>query len=288
MKLWNNPNLTPMLLEETNLPFNNKNYIYEIKYDGIRALIFVNNKKIHIQSRNAQNLTHLFPELQEIKSLVKNNTIFDGEIVSLNNGIPSFSKLKERISLKNKTKIKNQSINNPVTFICFDILYNNKNLIALPLIERKKILNQFKENDYFIKAKYINEHGIELYNLAKKKNLEGIVAKEKTSLYFPNKRNNTWLKIKNYKTGSFIIAGFIEKENNVIILLGENKLTYVGKALISKKKDIYNKIKKLKPIKTSPFINYNEPITYISPKLKCKVKYIERTKNNLLRNPIIN
>ena len=186
MNLWNNRNFRPMLLKEINDPFDSEDYIYEIKYDGIRALVFLNSNNIKIISRNNKDLTSLFPELQSLKTLVKDNTIFDGEIIIMDKNGPSFSKLQERIHLKDKTKIKMNSENNPVLFVAFDILYKNKNLIDLTVLERKKILDNYIENEIFIKSKIFYE-GKKLFESVKKNNLEGIVAKKKNTKYKINK-----------------------------------------------------------------------------------------------------
>ena len=143
-----------MLLSESNkVPISN-NYIYELKYDGIRALIYINSKNIKIYTRNKIDVTYLFPELKKLKNLTNSNTILDGEIICTKDGKPNFSKLLNRIRLKNKEKINSQSIWNRVTFICFDILmYNNLDLKDYTLLERKNILNNFKDNDIFFKSK---------------------------------------------------------------------------------------------------------------------------------------
>ena len=121
MNLWKNRNFTPMLLKEIDKPFNSKKYYYELKYDGYRALIFVNKNEIYIQSRNKNDITFLYPELSNIKKIVNKNVIFDGEIVIFENNKPSFNKISKRSKLKNKNIIKKESINNPVIFIAFDI-----------------------------------------------------------------------------------------------------------------------------------------------------------------------
>ena len=293
MNLWNNRSWTPMLLKEIYKPFNSKDYIYEIKFDGIRAIIYASPQTFKIVNRHNVDITPIYPELKKIQTLVKGKTIFDGEIIMMNNGVPSFENLQKRVHLKDKNKIKYHSLNNPVVFICFDILHNNKNLIDLPLIKRKELLSKFPDNDNFIKSIWIEEDGISLFNNIKKLNLEGIVAKEKKSLYYLNCRTDAWLKIKNIKKGTFIIGGYIENKNKftISLLLGEkknNKLHFVGKVTIGKKNDIYNKIIKLKKRTISPFINFKEKnMVYIVPNLKCKVNYLERTKNNHLRQPFI-
>lgn len=290
MNIWQNKEWGPMLLKEVPKPFTSPDYIFEIKFDGIRAIIFASPKKIIVKTRNKQDISYLFPELQEIKYLVKSNTIFDGEIVAFQSNLPSFSKLQERMHLKNPSKIKMQSIENPIVFICFDILYQNKNLCNLSLLARKDILSKIKDNDVFVKNKYINEKGKELFKYTKSLGLEGIVAKKIDSIYEANKRTSNWIKIKNIKMGDFIIGGYINNKNNTIsLVLGEkndNKLYYVGKVVVSKNNDIVSKLKPLKNNK-SPFIDYNEKsVNYIHTEILCEIEYLEKTKNNHLRHPV--
>lgn len=285
--------LKPMLLHEIDKPFNDDNYIFEIKFDGIRALIYMNNDEIIIKSRNNIILNNNYPELLELKKLTKSTCILDGEIVLFDNGKPSFSKLLERVRLKNKETIKNYQIKNPVTFVCFDILYKDYDLTNKTLIERKKILNEFKNNDIFIKTKYYENIGKKLFNFVKKEDLEGIIAKLKESKYTYGIRTKEWIKIKNFKHDKFYICGYINEEDKYIItlVLGElknNKYYYVGKVILSKKDKLYNKLLKEKVLKDSTLENYdNKNITYIKPSILIDVYYIERTKNNLLRQPFI-
>ena len=291
MNIWNNKEWQPMLLHEVRKAFNDSDYIFELKFDGFRTILFASTKEVIIHNRKGQDITYLYPELQRIKKIVTKNTIFDGEIVMLENGVPSFQKLQTRVHLKDKEKILYQSKNNPILFMCFDILYENVDLTKYPLIERKKRLSKIKENDVFLKVKQISENGISFFKEVKKRNLEGIIAKHKSSIYEINTRTNQWLKIKNLKKNNFFIGGFIEKENNAIIslLLGEkkeNKLFYVGKVIMAKKNKLYEKIKKMKPRKTSSFQNYHECATFIKPIHLCQVEYLERTNNNQLRQPI--
>lgn len=287
MNLWNNA-FTPMLLKEVSKPFNDKNYLYELKFDGIRAIVKVNKKCIKIVNRHNKDITHLFPELASIKDIVKNNCIFDGEIVAMEEGYPSFLKLQHRIHLKDKPKIKYQSIHNPIVFIAFDILYKDKNLDQLPLIERKKVLDSFKENDSFLKSRWIEEKGISLYKYVKKVKLEGIVAKKKDSVYEINKRSLSWLKIKNFKKDTFLIGGYQKNKNNSLsLLLGKyinKEFIFVGKVMLSPKRALYERVLKQKKINKSPFKEEIEAI-YIKPTLSCLVSYSEMTQSGHLRQP---
>ena len=285
--MFNDINLKPMLLKEIDKPFNDNKYLYEIKFDGIRAIIHVSNNSLKIISRNGKNMTKLYPELEKIKSIVGNNkVIFDGEIIALDKAKPSFQKLQMRSRLKTINKDIIEEI--PIYFICFDILYENKSLIDLPLIKRKKILNKYSDNDIFIKTNTYQD-GIKLFKSIKKLNLEGIVAKEKNSLYIPNKRVDTWLKIKNIKDDDFYIHGYIFNKEKYTLFLGEFKndnLYYVGSVSISSNNPLMNKILKTKKV-NNKFINFKDNGTFINPINKVTVTYLERTKNNKLRHPTL-
>lgn len=282
--------ITPMLLSESNkVPISN-NYIYELKYDGIRALIYINSKNIKIYTRNKIDVTYLFPELKKLRNLTNSNTILDGEIICTKDGKPNFSKLLSRIRLKNKDKINSQSIWNRATFICFDILmYNNLDLKDYTLLERKNILNNFKDNDIFFKSKIFYD-GKKLFKTIKKFNLEGIVCKDINSKYIPNTRTNNWIKVKNYKTENFYIGGYkINTSNTISIYLGElsnNRLNYIGKVFVSKKNKLYKKLQNSKKTANN-FTNLEENIIFIKPDIKVKIRYIERTENNRLREAFL-
>jgi len=280
-------NIKPMLLIEEEKPFNSKDYIYEIKFDGIRALIYTENNKITIKSRNNTILNNIFPELINIKYITKKKCIFDGEIILMDKNKISFDKLKTRMNIKKKDKIEEYKNKLPVTFICFDILYENKDLTLLPLIKRKTILNKYKDNNFFVKTRIYN-NGIKLFNIIKKYNLEGIVAKEKKSLYYPGIRSKEWIKIKSVLESDYYICGYKELENVVSLLLAEkisNSYTFISKVILGKKRVEYKEIKKCKHT-NNYLIDFNEDYIFIKPNLICSVTYLEKTQNNHLRHPV--
>lgn len=275
----------PMLLSESDTVLENDNYIYEIKFDGIRALIYVIDNNIKIFTRNGKNITNLFPELKVITSSVKKNSILDGEIVCLTNNKPDFFKVQKRIHLKNKDKIEISSKNNPALFICFDILYYEKDITNEPLYKRKDELSKINESDYLLKSK-VFEDGEKLFKSIKRLDLEGIVCKDKFSTYQVNTRSNSWIKVKNYKVESFFIGGYTDGEKDRFsIYLGEKsngKLRYVGKVFVSKKDKLYEKLKNRKSV-NNPFLEFKENINFVKPIQEVKIKYIERNNNNHLR-----
>lgn len=281
--------LKPMLLKEIESPFNDDNYLYELKYDGYRVIIYASESEFIIRSRNNIDITNLYPELKSIKKLVKNKkVIFDGEIIAVENGKPSFHKLQARSHLKDISKIKDLAQKNPVTFIAFDILYMNKELINEYLIKRKKLLAKFPDTEVFIKSALF-KNGLELFNVVKSLGLEGIIAKEKNSLYFPSKRVDFWLKIKNYQQAYFYVHAYIFNKNKYSLYLGEYKnncLYFVGKISVMPNNKIMQEILKLKKSKNL-FKNYYKQPNFVRPSKKVFVKFIEKTDNGMLREPFL-
>ena len=273
-----------MLLEEVNELFNDKNFLYEIKFDGIRALIYVSKNSFKILSRNGTNLTNKYPELKKIQKLVGNHEIiFDGEIIATEGALPSFSLLQKRNRVK---RVSSDIMNDiPVYFIVFDILYDNVDLTNLSLDKRKKILGQYPDNSVFIKSRIYSD-GLSLFKMVKKIGLEGIVAKKRKSIYLFGKRTSDWVKVKNIHVDNFIVHGYLEKTNTYSLLLGEyknNKLKYVGKVSVNKSHEVMRKIKKSKKVNNS-FVNFDEKATYIIPVKTVRIHYLERTKSDMLRH----
>lgn len=286
--LYKNRNFGPMLLSEIKEPFDDKDYLFELKYDGIRALIFASPKEVVIKSRNNYDITFLYPELQSIKNLVKKNCIFDGEIVLLENGLPSFLALQKRAHLKNKLKIAKEAEENPVIFMSFDILYEDKDLTNCSLLERKQKLAKYQDTEEFIKSKYIMETGKKLFKFAQKHQIEGIVAKEIHSKYETDIRTKKWLKIKNMKEEDFYIVGYQEKIGAITLIVAQlkkGKFVYSGKVLLYENHPAYQKIRALKK-KSYQVENINEDFIKITPKYQATIIYLEKTKSGNLRHPV--
>ncbi len=290
MSLWNTK-FTPMLLGEVNEPFDSDEYLFEIKYDGIRSLLYISKDGVVIKNRYGVDITDMFPELHNLNKYVKGDVIFDGEIIMFDNSKVSFSKLQKRIHLKNKKTILYISKTDPVLFVCFDILYENKDLINLELLKRKEILDKYIDTDAFVKSKYILSKGTKLFDVIKKMSMEGIVAKKVNSTYQINERSNDWLKIKNYQVDELMVIGYINKSNSYVISLllakmDKEKLYYVGKVSIGKKRKLASMVINTEKIK--PILEVKEKdVIYIKPKIKCKVHYLERTPKGHLRHPFI-
>lgn len=291
-----NKNVSPMLLYETT-PFDDPNYIFELKFDGSRCIAYLDKGETTLKNKRQKTLNDSFPELSNLHKDIKEKCILDGEIVVMKNGKPDFYALQGRSLLSDPFKIKYQVIKNPAVFVAYDILYyKDKDITTLPLLERKKILSEnINESQYLVVSRYIEEKGISFFELTKKENLEGIVAKEKNSLYYIGKRSRAWLKIKVLQEEDIIICGYVLDEEGKVkdIIMGkyneDDKLEYYGNIYMGisthdvKLLNDFAKKNKSKPI----FKDIDdENVVWIKPKLVGVIKYMMKTKKGGLRQPV--
>ena len=286
----------PMLAKVAEEPFSDKAWIFEIKWDGFRAIAYV-EEPFSIKSRNEKELKHTFPELQELNKLAT-NIVVDGEIIVMREGKPDFQSLLERGQAVSSGEIERQKGRTPVVFIVFDILEKDgKSLTKLPLIERKTILNNsLKEGSNVLLCDFIEEKGESYFKLALEKGLEGVVAKRKDSKYEEGLRTGSWLKIKKLKTCDCIIFGYtrgvaVRAKTFGALLLGVydkgGKPVYLGKVgtgftqqMIGVLADKFEKIK----IEAAPFKpETGDMVTWLEPKLVCEVAYQVLTRDMRLR-----
>ncbi len=166
MNIFTEKNVLPMLFKETK-PFDSDDYIYEIKFDGYRGIVYLDKEKVTIRSRNNKDVTAIYPELHNLNKCCSKKCILDGELIVMGENGPDFFKMQKRGRMKNKDKIEKERQENPVIFVVFDILYyDNQDLTSLPLITRKKYLEKYiKENDNLIISKYIYKDGKKFYLL---------------------------------------------------------------------------------------------------------------------------
>ncbi len=281
-----------MLAKETDKPFSKEDWIYEIKWDGYRAIAEVNNKDIKLYSRKGNSFLSAYPEVVEELSTMKLNAVLDGEIVVLNEqGNPDFHKLQEYGFNRNF----------PLQYYVFDLLeLEGKKLYSTPLIERKKLLAEIIKSNPIIKySDHIEERGEDFFEVIKEKDLEGIMAKRMGSEYYPGKRSADWLKIKHHKSEEAIIAGFTTPRGGrkyfgalVLGTMINGKLTYAGHTgsgfNTELLKEMYAKLQPLIRDK-SPFderVKTNMPVTWVEPVYMCEVKFSEWTSDGKLRHPI--
>ncbi len=196
-----------MLSRSSNGPFNGDAWDFEIKWDGVRAIAYVDGN-LSLRSRNDRELSGQFPELAELLNLAP-HTVLDGEIVVMSRGRPDIQALLPRLQagIGSSAPVK---VKNPVTYIVFDILEKDKKpLLDLPFSERRKILgNSVTEGPHVILSVPVEARGEEYYKAAIAKGLEGVMAKRRDSPYEPGLRTGAWLKIKAERTCDCVIAGY--------------------------------------------------------------------------------
>lgn len=292
MDLFDSKNVSPMLISEMKAPFDSKDHIYEIKWDGIRCISFLSDKT---DMRNKRNklMIPLFPELEDLYKQVKVKCILDHELLVLRNGIPDFYEVQKRALMSNQFKIKLAASKYPASIIAYDILYyKDKDITMLPLMERKKYLDDAIIENYLISvSRYVENNGIMLFNLVKEKGLEGIVAKRKDSLYWPGNRSKDWIKCKIMASDDCVICGYITKENNMTsLILGQyddDLLVYKGHVTLGVSLRILNE-HKCQIIDYSPF-GYvpkgNEDAVWLAPELVCIVESMPTEKDSF-RQPV--
>jgi len=204
----------PMLTEKGEKPFTHPDWIFEVKWDGTRALCFYDDRTFHLQNRRLYDTTYRYPDVR-IEANAK-RAILDGEIVIMWEGKPSFEKLQQREHLAGAERIERKARELPATYVAFDILYlDGEDLTPKPLMARKKILEGvLEETESAVLCDYVERDGEAFYRVCRERGLEGIIAKRKDSRYQIGKRTRTWLKIKALKTIDCVIAGVTVGEGN--------------------------------------------------------------------------
>jgi DNA ligase D-like protein (predicted ligase) len=288
----------PMLARSAD-PFSDTRWIFEIKWDGTRALCYIEDT-VHLINRRQIDITHRYPEFQAIHEHVQaHSCVLDGEIVVLRDGIPSFRDLQRREHNQDSFKISLLTHSIPAQFIVFDILsVNGEDVTGEPLLDRKQLLHSIvTQTSQIIVSPFIEGEGESYFISAVKRGFEGIMAKKKDSVYQPGVRSGSWLKIKKTHTVDCVIGGYTEGEGAReqtfgALLLGVNDpLDYIGKVGTGfTDADLAYIHGLLSPLETddSPFSTEIdiEGVHYVQPVYVCEVKYLERTHDNRLRAPV--
>lgn len=291
MELFSQRSARPMLIAAQAQTFDDSDWIYELKLDGIRCLAYLDRGMVDLRNKKNLKINSRFPELEQVHEQVEGKCILDGEIVMLMNGVPDFYALQRRTLLTDRFRIELESARFPAVFVAFDCLYkHNKELIWEPLAARKQILQGLvKENGQIAVSRYIEEHGTALYHAAEQKELEGIVAKRKDSIYAMGKRSRDWIKCKRMEDEDFIVAGYIRKGKYTFSLIlakyRNGTLVYKGHVTSGVTKDT---VDELGITRENPFYLLpagNENAVWVYPDHVCVVEYMPNTKQ-ALRQPV--
>ena len=284
----------PMLAESIDEPFDGADWLFEIKWDGYRAVAFIVDGKVRLVSRNQNELTGRYPELKDMAGFVRaKNAILDGEVVALDaEGKASFSLMQQRTGFRPGGKRAAAKADVPVLYYAFDLLYlDGEDWRKVPLEERKrKLASVIIAGDALRYSDHYEEQGRALFEIARQKGLEGIVAKRRNSFY-EERRSGEWLKIKIRHRIECVVGGFTEPEGSRAhfgsLVLGlyddKGRLIHVGQAGsgFNQKSlaEIWKTLKKLET-KSNPFFGEVEAlrrVSWVKPELVAEIEYAEWT-----------
>lgn len=280
----------PMLADKAEKSFDGKDWIYEIKWDGYRALANIEEGAVQLYSRNGHSFNRKFEPVVDELQKVPYNVIFDGEIVALNTkGIPDFQLLQDYPGGKDAE----------LRYYIFDLLYlNGHSIMHLPLGDRKNLLEELLDQIPGLPfCEHVDATGKEFFEVAVQNGYEGIIAKKMDSKYYPGTRSKNWLKIKARESQEALICGYTEGERvfgSLILGVYEgNELDYIGNCGTGfdgdTQKELMRKMQALSRNK-SPFsekINLKgRKAHWVKPELICEVFYSEWTNSGNLRHPV--
>ena len=292
----------PMLATAMTKPFSRPGWLYEIKYDGVRAVATVRNGAVSLSARSGRDETRRYPELQELSSaLAVGDAVVDGEIVALDSeSRPSFELLQRRINVGDARAAERLRSEVPAVFMAFDLIAaDGHDLRDLPLRDRKRALRELLRDGASVRyADHVEVEGEAFFHAAAERGLEGIVAKRAGSRYETGRRSDAWLKVRAWRTQDCVVCGYTPGRNSradlgavVLGILDDGALRHCGKVGSGlDEPTIRLLLERLEPLRVDapPFETGPTPevtATWVRPELVCSVRHIEWTREGTLRQP---
>jgi bifunctional non-homologous end joining protein LigD len=295
--------VTPMLATTGTMPRAEDRWAFEVKWDGVRALIWVDGGRLTIRSRNGNDVTSSYPELRPLGlQLGSRQVLLDGEIVALTpEGRSDFGTLQARMHVATPSPSLLRST--PVQLVLFDVLHlEGESLLARTYDERRAALESLGlRGDHWQVPDAFHGHGSQLLEATRAQGLEGIVAKKRDSTYLPGRRSDCWLKLKHVKRASAVIAGWKPGEGGragrigslLLGVYGDEGLVYAGHVGTGFSAATLASLgQQLEPMRrsSSPFDGdvprqYAKDAVWVEPRLVAEVEYTEWTKDGRLRHP---
>lgn len=291
------------MLAQTAQPFDSEEHYFEPKWDGMRCMVYLQDRKMQLQNRNLKDVTKSYPELETITANVKSNSaILDGEIVVIERGLPSFDLLQKRFGVDDPIQVRMMSRKIPTTYIAFDLLHlNGKDLVNRHLSDRReKLARIVTDSPHLLLSQYVTGKGKSYFRNALKLGFEGAMAKRIESVYQIGTRSEDWLKLKQVKTMDCIIAGYTVGTGSrsstfgaLVLAAYDTKgnlghLGNVGTGFTNAM--ILRMMKLLKPLQTKAKTVPGEvkapaAIRWVKPQVVAEVGYMNKTRDGKLRLP---
>lgn len=284
-------------------------WVYEVKWDGMRALAFVDGGAVRVQSANERDVTASWPELEGLpQALPAETALLDGELVATDEeGRPSFGRLQQRMHVADPAEARRRAVQVPVTYVVFDLLHlDGHDLTPLPLADRRRLLEQIVEPAPSWRCSPVHDDGATLLAAADERGLEGVVAKRTDSPYEPGRRVRTWLKVKVRRRQEMVVGGWLAGEGNRAGRLGAllvgyhdagggaSPLRYAGRVGTGFTEAELGRLAAiLEPIATDecpfepppPRADLAKGATWVRPELVAELAFAEWTSDGRLRHP---
>jgi ATP-dependent DNA ligase len=290
------PHFIEPMLATPGMPFDSQEHFFEIKWDGVRAMAYIESDGYRIMNRRRVDITSRYPEFEFLKDLPP-GTVLDGEMVVLAAGKPDFSLLQSREHTRSPMRQKSLSRNLPATLIVFDQIYAGfESCMQEPLRRRRERLVETVDacgSARLVASQGVIGEGVSYYQHVLAEGLEGIVAKRLASVYLPGKRTDAWIKIRRRDRMLCAIIGFIPdgKDFRSLVLACDEAGTLrfcgkVGTGIDTKLRARLNELlwPRLRP---KPLVPCRERARWVEPGLYCWVNFLERTKTGELREPVL-
>jgi len=300
---WLRDRIEPMLARPADKPPASADYVYEVKWDGIRVMISLDEGEVKIRGRNGLDFTKQFPELLLPEQAFRaTSALFDGEIVCLEaDGRPNFAAVIHRMQQKSEGAIERARTKHPVVCYVFDCLYlDGRPIVNEPLMRRREWLRDAIRKDLTYRVREAVDEGATFLEAVKQMGLEGVMAKQRNSPYVPGKRKDSLLKIKWGRPAECAIIGFTRGKGDRAAHFGAlhlaqvegEKLKYVGKVGSGfddqSIKAVWTELQKLtpikRPVKEKPLDDAQS--VWVEPKLNCEVEFASLTEDGMLREAV--
>ena len=298
--------IRPMLATLGTLPTKDRGWAYEFKWDGIRAVTYVDGGRVRALTRNGNDVSEVYPELRELgQQLGATSVVLDGELVAMDDaGRPSFSKLQNRMQVRGAAQVRRAAAATPVHYLIFDVLYlDGRPLINESYDERRSILESLALDGphWVVTDSFTDVSGDKVLDVARSGGLEGVVAKLRAGRYQPGRRSDAWIKVKLTRTQEVVIGGWAPGKGNrqqtfgalLAGVPGAEGLEYVGKVgtgFTSEQQD--ELLDMLRPLTRvdSPFVTpvpsaHRAGATWVEPTVVGEVRFTEWTKDGQIRHP---
>jgi bifunctional non-homologous end joining protein LigD len=292
--------MRPMLASRGTVVPTGPEWVHEVKWDGIRVLAEVEAGRLRLTSRNENDVTVAYPELQGLAA-VGHDVLLDGEVVAMTDGVPTFASLADRMHVRNARRAEQLAGGNPVTLILFDLLrLDGHDLTDRPLRERRQALVSLGLDDTRWQVPAVYDDGPMLLEATARQGLEGIVSKKADSRYHFGRRTSDWVKFPHRSTGSYVVGGWRLEAGSAsrlgALLVGEpttSGLSYrgrIGSGLAGRTGQLLREL--LLPLATdgSPFCDEVPRVdaagtTWLRPELVVEIECLGVTRGGRLRQP---